>query len=55
MDWEKIKQMTEQNMLYLLLKDSGLTISLDEFKALCDKAKKTADKAVEQEQNRQEK
>lgn len=54
MDWEKIKQMTEQNMLYLLLKDSGLTISLDEFRILCVKAKVAADKAVGQEQKRQE-
>lgn len=53
MDWDKIQMMTEQNMLYLLLKDCGLTISLEQFKALCDKAKKAADKAVEQEQKRQ--
>lgn len=54
MDWEKIKQMTEQNMLYLLLKEQGLAISLESFKALCDKAKKAAQEAVEQEQKRQE-
>lgn len=54
MDWEKIKQMTEQNMLYLLLKDCGLAISLEQFKALCEKAKVAADKAVGQEQKRQE-
>lgn len=54
MDWEKIKQMTEQNMLYLLLKDSGLTISIDEFRILCVKAKVAADKAVGQEQKQQE-
>lgn len=53
MDWEKIKQMTEQNMLYLLLKEQGLAISLDQFKALCDKAKKAAKEAVEQELKRQ--
>lgn len=54
MDWEKIKQMTEQITLYLLLKDCGLAISLDKFKALCDKAKKAAKEAVEQELKRQE-
>lgn len=54
MDWEKIKQMTEQNMLYLLLKEQGLAISLDQFKALCDKAKKAAKEAVEQELKRKE-
>lgn len=45
--------MAEQNMLYLLLKDCGLAISLDEFKALCDKAKKAAHEAVEQELKQQ--
>lgn len=54
MDWEKIKQMTEQNTLYLLLKEHGLSIGLDQFKVLCDKAKKAAKEAVEQEQKRQE-
>lgn len=55
MDWDKIRLMAEQNTLYLLLKDCGLTISLEQFKALCDKAKKAAHEAVEQEQKRQEK
>lgn len=45
--------MTEQNMLYLLLKDCGLTISLDQFRVLCDKAKKAAKEAVEQELKQQ--
>lgn len=50
MDWDKIKRMTEQNTLYLLLKEHGLTIGLDQFRVLCDKAKKAAHEAVEQEQ-----
>lgn len=54
MDWDKIKRMTEQNMLYLLLKEQGLAISLDEFKALCDRAKEAAKEAVEQERKRKE-
>ena len=49
MDWNKVQMMAEQNTLYLLLKDQGLAISLDQFKALCDKAKKAAKEAVEQE------
>ncbi len=54
MDWDKIKRLTEENTLYLLLKDQGLSISLDQFKALCDKAKEAAEEAVEHEQKRQE-
>lgn len=54
MDWKKIERMTEQNMLYLLLKEHGLAISLDAFVILCDKAKKAAHEAVEQEQKQQE-
>lgn len=50
MDLQKIKRITEENVLYLLLKDLGLAISLDKFKVLCDKAKKAADEAVKQEQ-----
>jgi len=41
--------MAEQDTLYLLLKEQGLEISLEQFKALCDKAKEAADKAMEQE------
>lgn len=54
MDLEKIKRQTNENVLYLLLKDCGLAISLEQFKALCDKAEKAADKAVEQELKNQE-
>lgn len=50
MDWNKVQMMAEQNTLYLLLKEQGLAISLDQFKALCDKAKKATDEAIEQEQ-----
>ena len=50
MDSEKIKRLTYENTLYLLLKEQGLAISLDQFKALCDKAKKATDEAIEQEQ-----
>lgn len=50
MDWNKVQMMAEQNTLFLLLKEQGLPNSLDEFKVLCDKAKKAADKAVGQEQ-----
>lgn len=50
MDWDKIKRMAEQNTLYLLLKEHGLSIGLDQFTSLCDKAKKAAHEAVEQEQ-----
>ena len=50
MDWNKVQMMAEQNTLYLLLKEQGLAISLDQFKALCDKAKKAAKEVVEQEQ-----
>ena len=49
MDWNKVQMMAEQNTLYLLLKDCGLIISLEQFKLLCDKANKAADEAVEQE------
>lgn len=50
MDWEKIKRTTEVDVLYLLLKEHGLDISLEQFKVLCDKAKTAAQEAVEQEQ-----
>lgn len=50
MDWNKIKRMTEVNTLYLLLKEHGLAVGLDQFTSLCDKAKKAAHEAVEQEQ-----
>lgn len=50
MDWEKIKRATEVDVLYLLLKEHGLDIGFGQFKALCDKAKKAAQEAVEQEQ-----
>lgn len=54
MDLEKIKRQTNENVLYLLLKECGLAISLEQFKALCGKAEKAADKAVEQELKNQE-
>jgi hypothetical protein len=50
MDWEKVQMMAEQNTLYLMLKEQGLAISFELFKALCDKAKEAAKEAVEQEQ-----
>ena len=50
MDWNKIERMAEQNTLYLLLKEHGLSIGLDQFTVLCDKAKEAAKEAVEQEQ-----
>ena len=54
MDWDKVKRMTEVNMLYLLLKEHGLSIGLEQFKVLCDKAKTAAEEAVEQELKQQE-
>ena len=46
MDWNKVQMMVEQNTLYLLLKEHGLSIGLEQFKVLCDKAKKAAKEAV---------
>lgn len=54
MDWDKVKRMTEINTLYLLLKEQGLAIGLEQFKVLCDKAKTAAQEAVEQELKQQE-